>query len=193
AGRRADRADPGEPGAGRPLPGRENRGLDPPESAGQGARGAPRSALGARYSRNMISAEQNELMTRVGPGTPCGKLLRRYWQPVALTDELQRTRPVKAVRIMGEDLVLFRDSGRYGLIERQCAHRGADLAYGRLEDGGLRCSFHGWLYGSDGRCLQTPAEPEGSRLCEHVRLRAYPVLERSVILFAYIGEGEAPA
>jgi phthalate 4,5-dioxygenase oxygenase subunit len=141
----------------------------------------------------MISAEQNERMTRVGRGTPCGKLLRRYWQPVALTDEMQGPRPLKAVRIMGEDLVLFREGGRYGLIERQCAHRGADLAYGRLEDGGLRCSFHGWLYASDGRCLQTPAEPEGSRLCEHIRLRAYPVVEKSGILFAYLGEGEAPA
>jgi phenylpropionate dioxygenase-like ring-hydroxylating dioxygenase large terminal subunit len=132
----------------------------------------------------MISAEQNELMTRVGRGMPCGKLLRRYWQPVALTDEMQGTRPLKAVRILGEDLVLFREGGRYGLVERQCAHRGADLAYGRLEDGGLRCSFHGWLFDVDGKCLQTPAEPPGSRLCEHIRLRAYPVQEKSGVLFA---------
>src|SRR5205823_3478303 len=161
AGRRADRADPGEPGAGRPLPGRENRGLDPPESAGQGARGAPRSALGARYSRNMISPEQNELMTRVGPGTPAGKLLRNYWQPAALADEFDTERPVKAVRLLGQDLVLFKYENRYGLLDRHCPHRGADLAYGRLEDGGLRCSFHGWLFDVSGKCLQTPAEPAG--------------------------------
>ena len=141
----------------------------------------------------MIRAEQNELMTRIGPGTPAGKLLRNYWQPVALTEELKGPRPVKAVRLLGEDLVLFKEKDRYGLLERHCAHRGADLAYGRLEDGGLRCSFHGWLYDVGGKCLQTPAEPAGSRLCEHIRLRAYPVTERSGILFAYLGSGEAPA
>jgi phthalate 4,5-dioxygenase oxygenase subunit len=141
----------------------------------------------------MISREQNELMTRVGPGTPAGKLLRRYWQPVALVDEMQGARPVKPVRIFGEDLVLFKYQDQYGLIERHCAHRGADLAYGRLEDGGLRCAFHGWLFDVNGRCLQTPAEPAGSRLCEHVRLRACPVIEKSGILFAYLGQGEAPA
>jgi phenylpropionate dioxygenase-like ring-hydroxylating dioxygenase large terminal subunit len=141
----------------------------------------------------MISAEQNELMTRVGPGTPAGKLLRNYWQPVALVDELQGERPVKPVRLLGEDLVLFKSENRYGLLERQCPHRGADLAYGRLEDGGLRCSFHGWLFDASGKCLQTPAEPQGSRLCEHVRSRAYPVAERSGVLFAYLGAGEPPA
>jgi phenylpropionate dioxygenase-like ring-hydroxylating dioxygenase large terminal subunit len=141
----------------------------------------------------MISAEQNDLMTRVGPGTPCGKLLRRYWQPVALTDEMTGARPVKPVRLLGEDLVLFKEQDRYGLVERHCAHRGADLAYGRLENGGLRCAFHGWLFDTTGKCLETPAEPPGSRLCEHVRLRAYPVAEKSGILFAYLGEGEAPA
>ncbi|HEY5897143.1 MAG TPA: aromatic ring-hydroxylating dioxygenase subunit alpha [Burkholderiales bacterium] len=145
----------------------------------------------------MISSEQNELMTRVGPGTPCGKLLRRYWQPVALTDEMNQPRAVKAVRVLGEDLVLFKSGSTFGLVERQCAHRGADLAYGRLEDGGLRCSFHGWLFDASGKCLETPAEPAGSRLCEHVRLRAYPVVEKSGILFAYLGESngkeQAPA
>jgi phenylpropionate dioxygenase-like ring-hydroxylating dioxygenase large terminal subunit len=142
----------------------------------------------------MTTREQNELMVRIGPGTPAGGLLRRYWQPVALADELAGPRPVKPVRVFGEDLVLFRDDrGRVGLIERHCAHRRADLAYGRLEDGGLRCSFHGWLYDVAGKCIQTPAEPEASRLCEHIRLRAYPVVERSGILFAYLGAGEPPA
>src|SRR5205814_137252 len=95
---------------------------------------------------------------RIGPGTPAGKLLRNYWQPVALTEELKGPRPLKAVRLLGEDLVLFKEKDRYGLLERHCAHRGADLAYGRLEDGGLRCSFHGWLYDAGGKCLQTRGE-----------------------------------
>ena len=141
----------------------------------------------------MISAEQNQLMTRIGPGSPAGQLLRNYWQPVALVDELQGARPVKAVRLLGEDLVLFKEGARYGLLERHCAHRGADLAYGRLEAGGLRCAFHGWLFDAGGKCLATPAEPEGSRLAEHIRQRAYPVTERSGILFAYLGAGEPPA
>src|SRR4029079_15916266 len=91
----------------------------------------------------MPSQEQNDLITRTGPGTAAGGLMRRYWQPVAVVDELQGNRPIKPVRLMGESLVLFRDDqGRYGLIERACPHRGTDLAYGRLENGGLRCAFH---------------------------------------------------
>jgi len=87
----------------------------------------------------MMSQEQNDLITRTGPKEPAGKLMRMYWQPAALVDELQGPRPVKAIKLLGENLVLFRDQqGRYGLIERHCAHRGADLAFGRLENGGLR-------------------------------------------------------
>jgi len=144
----------------------------------------------------MISAEQNDLMTRVGPGTPAGALLRRYWQPAALVDELDAdpARPLRPVRLLGQDMVLFRDAqGRVGLVDRGCPHRGADLAYGRLEDGGLRCVFHGWLFDVDGRCLETPAEPAGSRLCDSIRQRAYPVVEKGGILWAYLGEGAPPA
>ena len=142
----------------------------------------------------MITAEQNGLMTRVGPGTPGGRLLRSYWQPAALVEELEGERRVKAVRLLGEDLVLFRDErGRYGLLDRHCPHRRADLSYGRREDGGLRCAFHGWLFDVDGRCVETPAEPEGSRLCESVRLASYPVVERCGILWAYLGAGAPPA
>jgi phthalate 4,5-dioxygenase len=142
----------------------------------------------------MLSAEQNELITRVGPGTQAGALMRRYWQPAALVDELAGNRPIKPVRLFGEDLVLFRDGkGRYGLIERACPHRGTDLAFGRLEGGGLRCAFHGWLFDVAGTCLETPAEPEGSNLCANIRHKAYPVVERSGILFAYMGPGEPPA
>ena len=90
--------------------------------------------------------------------------------------------------------MLFRDdAGRYGLIDRHCAHRGADLAFGRLENGGLRCAFHGWLFDTTGQCLETPAEPKDSQLCKGIRQRAYPVVEKSGILWAYLGEGEPPA
>ena len=142
----------------------------------------------------MLSAEQNDLITRTGPGTPAGKLMRCYWQPAALVDELAGNRPIKALRLLGEDLVLFRNErGRYGLMERACPHRGTDLAYGRLENGGLRCAFHGWLFDVTGQCLETPAEPEGSRMCANIRQKAYPVVEMSGILFAYMGAGKPPA
>jgi len=141
-----------------------------------------------------MSPEQNERITRVGMGTPAGTLLRQYWQPVALVDELEGDRPIRPVKLMGQDFVLFRDEeGRYGLLDRDCPHRGADLAFGRLEDGGLRCLFHGWLFDVNGACLETPAEPEGSKLPQRIKQKAYPVVEKSGLLFAYIGEGEPPA
>jgi len=142
----------------------------------------------------MISAEQNDRITRVGPGTPAGTLLRHYWQPVALSEELSGPRPARAVRLMGQDFVLFRDEqGRVGLLDRRCPHRAADLSYGRLEDGGLRCLFHGWLFDVTGQCIDTPGEPESSRLCEHIRQPSYPVVEKSGIVFAWLGQGEPPA
>lgn len=142
----------------------------------------------------MASAEHNELMTRTNPGTAAGSLLRQYWQPVALAEELDGPRPLKPVEIMGQHLVLFRDEqGRLGLLDRDCPHRGADLAYGRIEDGGLRCLLHGWLFDVNGCCMQTPAEPEGSKLCSRIHQGAYPVVEKSGIIFAYLGQGEPPA
>lgn len=142
----------------------------------------------------MMSQEQNDLITRIGPNTPAGKLMRKYWQPAALVDELEGKRPIRPVRLLGENFVLFRDEqGRYGLIDRDCPHRGADLAFGRLENGGLRCSFHGWLFDVEGNCLETPAEPANSNLCKNIKQRAYPVVEKSGILWAYLGEGEPPA
>jgi nitrite reductase/ring-hydroxylating ferredoxin subunit len=141
----------------------------------------------------MMSVEQNDLMTRTGSGAPAGALLRRYWQPAALAEELPADRPIKAVRLLGQDVVLFRDDkGVLGLIDRDCPHRGADLAFGRIEDGGLRCLFHGWLFATDGRCIDTPAEPAGSTLCDRVRQRSYPVCERNGVIFAFLGEGEPP-
>jgi phthalate 4,5-dioxygenase oxygenase subunit len=146
-----------------------------------------------------MKAEQNELLTRVGPGTACGAVLRSYWQPVALVDEFDprldprmAERPVKPVRVMGQDLVLFRNgAGAWGLLDRTCPHRGADLAFGRNEGDGLRCPFHGWKFDVTGQCLETPAEPTGSRLCERIRQRSYPVLERSGILFAWLGAADS--
>jgi phthalate 4,5-dioxygenase oxygenase subunit len=148
-----------------------------------------------------MKSDQNELITRVGPGTPCGAVLRRYWQPAALVDEFDPAldpamlnRPVKAVRLLGQDLVLFKDAqGAWGLLDRDCPHRGADLSFGRHEGDGLRCPFHGWKFSANGTCLETPAEPAGSKLCERVRQRSYPVLERSGVLFAWLGdEGSTP-
>jgi nitrite reductase/ring-hydroxylating ferredoxin subunit len=148
-----------------------------------------------------MKSDQNELLTRIGPGTACGAVMRSYWQPVALVDEFNPAldprmaqRPVKAVRALGQDLVLFKDAqGRLGLLDRACPHRGADLSFGRHEGDGLRCPFHGWKFAADGRCMETPAEPAGSKLCERVGQRSYPVLEKSGIVFAWLGdEGTAP-
>ncbi|MDQ4037417.1 MAG: aromatic ring-hydroxylating dioxygenase subunit alpha [Actinomycetota bacterium] len=141
----------------------------------------------------MLSAADNERITRTGPSTPAGGLLRAYWQPAALVSELSGDRPVTPIRLLGEDLVLFStEDGRRGLISRFCAHRGVDLAYGRVEDGGLRCLYHGWLYAADGRCLEQPAEPPHSRFAEKIRIASYPCIERNGIVFAYLGAGDPP-
>lgn len=141
----------------------------------------------------MLKREDSEKLTRTGPGTPLGKLMRSYWQPAALVSEMPEERPVKPVRLMGEDLVLFRrPDGGWGLVSRFCAHRGVDLSYGRLEEGGLRCLYHGWLYGPDGRCLEQPAEPEHSRFADKIRIASYPCRERNGIVFAYLGAGDPP-
>jgi phthalate 4,5-dioxygenase len=148
-----------------------------------------------------MQAAQNERITRIGPGTPCGELLRRYWQPAALLDEFDPAldprmaqRPIKAVRLLGQDLVLFCDGNdHWGLLDRDCPHRGADLAYARHERDGIRCPFHGWKFAADGRCLETPAEPVGSTLCQRVKQRSYPVLVRAGVVWAYLGpEGTTP-
>jgi len=142
----------------------------------------------------MLSRAENELVTRTGPATAAGTLLRRHWQPIALIDELDIPKPVRAVRALGQDLVLFRDqSGQLGLLDRDCPHRNADLAFGRLEDGGLRCLFHGWLFDVAGRCLEAPGEPTRSRVCLTVRQRAYPVRVLGGIVFAFLGAGDPPA
>jgi phthalate 4,5-dioxygenase len=107
----------------------------------------------------MLTADENEMLTRVGPGTPAGELLRRYWQPIAIAKDLSDESPVKFVRILGEDLVLFQSKkGELGLLEDRCSHRGASLSYGRVEERGIACPYHGWLYDTAGNCLETPAD-----------------------------------
>ncbi len=141
----------------------------------------------------MLSKQEHQLLTQTGPGTPCGELFRRYWQPVALSEELPLGGFPIPIEIMGEELVLFRDEqNRVGLLDLHCSHRAADLSYGRVEDGGLRCIYHGWLYDVNGRCLETPAEPEGSNLKLTIRHPAYPCQEAGGAIFAYMGPGEPP-
>ncbi|HMA00178.1 MAG TPA: aromatic ring-hydroxylating dioxygenase subunit alpha [Steroidobacteraceae bacterium] len=142
----------------------------------------------------MMTREQNDALTRVGPGTPARQLLRKFWQPIVLAEELSGARPLKAVRVLGLDLIVFRGpDGRLGLLDRDCPHRGADLAFGRLEHGGVRCLFHGWLFDVDGRCMETPGEPAESRICSRVRQKAYPVQQGGGIVFGFLGDGEPPA
>jgi phthalate 4,5-dioxygenase oxygenase subunit len=141
-----------------------------------------------------MKQDRNSLLTQTGPGTAAGNTLRQYWMPAGLSDELDNKRPLIPIRLMGEDLVLFRsDQGELGLIDRQCPHRGVDLRYGRLEGGGLRCPFHGWHFGTDGQCLEQPGEPENSTLYKKIKTTAYPVVEKNGIIFAFMGNGDAPA
>jgi 5,5'-dehydrodivanillate O-demethylase len=143
----------------------------------------------------VLSAEENATLTRVGRGTPMGELMRRYWQPIAAVAELADS-PTKAVRLMGEDLVLYKDTaGRYGLLDRHCAHRRADLSYGIVEDRGLRCNYHGWLYDGTGRCLEQPFEDvahPAARFRDKIGLAAYSVEAKAGLLWAYLGPAPAP-
>jgi 5,5'-dehydrodivanillate O-demethylase len=142
----------------------------------------------------MITAVQNERLTRVGRGTPCGELLRRYWQPLCPAAEITVERPKKRIRIMGEDLLVFRDgAGRIGCVEEFCKHRGASLYYGYIEDAGIRCCYHGWLYDRTGQCRDQPFEPAGSRFKDEMRLKSYPVQSLGGLLFAYMGPDPAEA
>ena len=140
----------------------------------------------------MLSKEENEMLTRVGPGTPCGELMRRYWHPVAATVQLEDN-PVRKVRILGEDLVLFRDrSGSLGLIEPRCPHRAMHMAFGIPEEVGLRCPYHGWLFDGTGRCLEQPLAPPDSTFKDRVRIAAYQVQEMGGLVWAYLGPEPVP-
>ena len=141
----------------------------------------------------MLSVKENALLTQVGPGTPGGNMLRCYWLPVALSEEVPPGGAPVSQRVLGEDLVLFRDEhGQCGLLARQCSHRCADLSYGRIEAGGLRCLYHGWVYDVAGNCLQQPGEPAGSNFAQKIHHPAYPCQEAGGLIFAYMGAGEPP-
>lgn len=143
----------------------------------------------------MLTEDKNRRLTQVGPGTPMGNLLRRYWMPIAGVSEFD-ARHTKPVRLMGEDLVLYKDlSGAFGLIDRHCAHRRADLAYGMSEKHGLRCNYHGWLFNATGACVEQPFEDvcfadRGAQ--DRLSLRAYPVQAKGGMLWAYMGPQPAP-
>jgi 5,5'-dehydrodivanillate O-demethylase oxygenase subunit len=139
----------------------------------------------------MLSAEENRLFTGIGPGTPMGALLRRYWHPVGLS-EFVTTKPQR-VKVMGEELVVYRGaSGETHLMQLRCAHRSVALDYGRIEGDCIRCPYHGWLYDATGQCLEQPAEPEGSSFREKIKLRAYRTQEYSGLVFGYMGPDPAP-
>ncbi|HWN15248.1 MAG TPA: Rieske 2Fe-2S domain-containing protein, partial [Candidatus Dormibacteraeota bacterium] len=137
----------------------------------------------------MLSSEDNELLCRVGRGTPMGDLLRHYWMPCLPAAELPAPDcPPKKVRLLGEDLVAFRDSrGEVGLLAANCPHRGASLFFGRNEECGLRCSYHGWKYDVTGRCVDMPNEPEESTFKDKIRARAYPCRDVNGVIWTYMG------
>ncbi len=139
----------------------------------------------------MLSQEENEGFTRIGPGTPMGELLRRYWHPVGCSEYV--TKKPQRVKVLGEELVLYRGtSGEPALLQLRCAHRSLALDYGRVEGDRIRCPYHGWLYDRSGQCLEQPAEPEGSSFKEKIRLRSYRTQEFSGLVFAYMGPDPAP-
>ncbi len=143
----------------------------------------------------MLSEEKNRLLTQVSAGTPGGEMLRRHWHPIAAVDELDRD-PVKPVRLLGEDLVIYKDlSGNYGLLDRHCAHRRADLSYGFVEERGLRCNYHGWQFDHTGECVQQPYEDiaaPDARMKSRIHQKAYPVEAKGGLLWAYMGPQPAP-
>jgi len=140
----------------------------------------------------MLTAERNELLTRFGRGTPVGELFRRYWLPVLLGEELPEPdcAPVR-LKLLGERLVAFRDTqGRIGLIEEFCAHRGVSLWFGRNEEGGIRCPYHGWKYDVTGQCIDLPSEPEESGMRKNIKLNSYPAIELAGVIWAYLGPAD---
>ncbi len=140
----------------------------------------------------MLTSEENEAFTQVGPGTPMGRLLRWYWQPIAAAAQLHEN-PVRRVKVLGESLVLYRDrGGTYGLVADTCAHRRVNLVFGIPEEEGIRCPYHGWRYDETGQCREMPAEPADSTFPSRVKLTAYPVQELAGLVFAYLGPRPAP-
>jgi len=141
----------------------------------------------------MLTREENEILTGVGRGTPGGEMLRRYWMPVAVSAELTDEKPIRPVRILGENLVVYRDrKGRYGLVGEQCPHRKASLAFGRVDEEGIRCPYHGWKFDCTGACLEQPAEPAEGGFKNKIKHTAYPVEKLGGLLWAYLGPEPRP-
>ena len=140
----------------------------------------------------MLSREDNEFLTRSGPGTPMGDLLRRFWMPALLSEELpERDGPPKKIKILGEDLLAFRGTdGRVGIVEPHCPHRGANLYFGRNEECGIRCAFHGWKFDVDGNCVDLPTSPPESSYKDTIKLLAYPTREWGDMIWVYMGSRE---
>jgi nitrite reductase/ring-hydroxylating ferredoxin subunit len=148
-----------------------------------------RSAIDTDTAYGRQLGHHDAALTEVAPGTPMGELLRRYWHPVALATDA--TNVPREIRVLGEDLILFRDGGgRPGLVHARCAHRGTTLYYGKVEERGIRCCYHGWLFDVEGRCLDQPCEPGGGLHKDKVRQPWYPVEERYGLVFAYMGPPE---
>jgi phthalate 4,5-dioxygenase oxygenase subunit len=140
----------------------------------------------------MLRKEQNDLLTQTGPKTPMGAMFRSYWIPALLSEELAANdcAPVR-VKLLSESLLAFRDSnGRYGLISEFCAHRGVSLWFGRNEEGGIRCAYHGWKYDVTGQCIDVPSEPSENGFCQRIKLRGYPLVEQGGVLWTYMGDPE---
>jgi len=136
----------------------------------------------------MLSREENERLTRVGVGTPAGEMLRRYWWPVAFSQDAKPKGAPLKIKLLGEEFVLFRDgTERLGLMALHCSHRGTSLEYGRIEARGIRCCYHGWLYDIRGNCVEQPAEPAGSTFKDRVKHPAYHAQDAGGLIFAYIG------
>lgn len=136
--------------------------------------------------------ERQDRLTLVGPGTPMGRYMRCFWHPVAAAAELQAA-PVKAVKLLGERLALFRSpDGTLGLVAERCPHRGTSLACGMLDGDGIRCAYHGWKYDKQGQCVETPAEPETSTLKQRIKIAGYPVQEMGGLIWAYLGAAPVP-
>jgi len=141
----------------------------------------------------MLTKEENEMLTSVGRGTPCGDLLRRYWMPIACAGELTDERPIKTARLLGENLVVYRDkTGRYGVVGEQCPHRKASLAFGRVDEEGIRCPYHGWKFDCTGRCLEQPAEPAEAGFKDKIKHTAYPSERLGGLIWTYMGPQPAP-
>jgi nitrite reductase/ring-hydroxylating ferredoxin subunit len=140
----------------------------------------------------MMTQEENDLLTQTGRGMPCGELMRRYWQPAALSEELSVDKPLP-VQLFGEELILFRDGeGKAALIGRYCAHQGMDMIYGRVEPDGIRCMYHGWLFDTCGRVIVRGGWVEGGEKRMAVGQPAYSCTETGGIILTYMGPGEAP-